>query len=113
MRERLGDEGIWHIAMQAAGALHCIKSRRRRRRSAISLKWPAEIRQHPHRNEIDADQRLDSGNNSDPAVSPESEFPRLDPIKLRTDVDFPPPDVEGGNHGEIKSPSKDSRHVGR
>ena len=68
-------------------------SRPRRDRLPSSLKWSAETRQRPHGNEIDADQRLDAGDDTHPTLGAKAVFTGLhtgDPI---SDVEVMPPEI--------------------
>ena len=58
------------------------------------LKRPAEVRQHPHRNEVDADEGLDAGNDPHPTPGAKAVFARLHPGNPTADVEIAPPEVK-------------------
>ena len=63
---------------------------------ASLLKRPAEVDEHPERKQIDADERLDARDSSDPALCSQRVLAGLYPGYPVPDVQVSPADVESG-----------------
>ena len=61
----------------------------------LLIKRPAELRQRPHRKQIDAEDRLNACNDANPADGFKSVFARLHAANPITGVKLLEPDVHG------------------
>ncbi len=66
------------------------------------LKWPPKVRQHPHGNEVDADEGLDARDDAHPSHGAKAVIVRLYPGDPTADVEIAPPEMKCRDRAEIE-----------